>query len=86
MIEFYTNVIGGSTISNTVLSDETEWAIVKLDHANAQIHFVNRPAELGAAFTVDGLETYVNEVHDKYVKSTNCGFDQYADHHWAYDV
>lgn len=27
----------------------------------------------------------MNKAHKKYIKSTNCGFDQYADHHWAYD-
>jgi hypothetical protein len=32
------------------------------------------------------LEAYVNSVHDKYIKSTSCGFDQYADHHWGYDA
>ena len=36
-------------------------------------------------FTVEDLENYVNGVHDEYVKSVNCGFDQFADHHWAYD-
>lgn len=85
MIDFYTNVIGGSQISKTELDDGTIWAIVKLDHADAELHFVNRPAPQGSKFSVADLEDMVNSVHDKYVKSTNCGFDQYADHHWAYD-
>lgn len=65
--------------------DGTEFAIVKLNNAGVQLHFVNRPAPASAQFSVKDLETYVNSVHDQYVKSVNCGFDQHADHHWAYD-
>lgn len=85
MVDFYTNVIGGTVLSRTTSTDGTEFAVVKLTYADAQIQFVNRPATAGQTFTVLDLETYVNSVHNTYVKSTNCGFDQYADHHWAYD-
>jgi len=85
MIKFYTETIGGEVVSHET-TDGVEWAIVKLTHADAKLHFVNRPAADGAKFTVADLETMVNGVHDEYVKSVNCGFDQYADHHWAYDV
>lgn len=84
MVDFYTNIIGGTLIQKDTY-DGTKWAIVKLDHATAHLHFVDRPASKDASFTVKDLESYMNQVHDKYVKSTNCGFDQYADHHWAYD-
>lgn len=87
MIDFYVNVIGGEVVKpKTTLADGTEWSIVKLTYADAHLHFVNRPAQEGSTFTVADLEGYVNSVHDKYIKSTNCGFDQYADHHWAYDA
>lgn len=85
MIHFYTEVIGGSLVERKS-KDEYEYAIVKLDYAEAQLHFVDRKAPTGAEFTVADLEAYVNSVHDEYVKSVNCGFDQHADHHWAYDA
>lgn len=76
MIDFYVNVIGGSTVQpKTTAEDGTEWAVVKLTYADAHLHFVNRPASEGQTFTVADLEDYMNSVHDKYVKSTNCGFD-----------
>lgn len=84
MIDFY-ETLGGSLQSKEELDDGTIWAIVKMDNAAAELHFVNRPAPEGSTFTVADYEDYMNSVHDKYVKSTNCGFDQYADHHWAYD-
>jgi hypothetical protein len=85
MISFYTQTIGGEVIEHKH-KNGVEYAIVKLTHADAQLVFVNRPAPEGAKFTVEDLENYVNSVHDKYVKSVNCGFDQHADHHWAYDA
>jgi hypothetical protein len=84
MIDFYTNVVSGSLISRESVNG-VDIAKVELDNAKAILHFVNRPADERADFTVEDLETYVNSVHDKYVKSTNCGFDQHADHHVAYD-
>lgn len=86
MVKFYTETIGGKVVKNGTSSDGTEWAVVKLDSAVTQLFFVNRPAPSGAKFTVADLETMINSVHDKYIKSPNCGFDQYADHHWAYDA
>lgn len=86
MINFYTKTIGGELVERKTNDKGVEYAIVKLTHANAQLHFINRPAVLGAKFTVADLEKYVNSVHDEYVKSVNCGFDQHADHHWAYDA
>merc|ERR1739838_1193686 len=50
------------------------------------LQFVNRPPVHSANFTVRALEKYVNDVHDEYIKSPTCGFDQFADHHWAYDM
>jgi len=85
MIDFYCDVIGGALQTRATTADGTEWAIVKMDSADALLHFVNRPAPEGSTFTVAQLEDYVNSVHDKYIKSTSCGFDQYADMHWAYD-
>lgn len=75
MLDFYVDAIGGETLSQTTTDDGVKWAIVKLDHADAQLHFVNRPAPKDATFTVEDLETYVNKVHKTYIKSTNCGFD-----------
>jgi len=46
-----------------------------MPYADAELHFVNRPAPEGSTFTVAELEDYMNSVHDKYIKSTNCGFD-----------
>jgi hypothetical protein len=84
MVNFYTEVIKGKLLDKKEV-DGTTIARVKLNSADVILHFVDRPAPEGAKFTVKQLETYVNSVHDKYVKSTNCGFDQFADHHWAYD-
>jgi len=86
MVEFYTKTIGGELVHRNTTAKGAEYAIVKLTHANAQLHFINRPAAEDAQFTVADLEKYVNSVHDEYVKSVNCGFDQHADHHWAYDA
>lgn len=85
MIEFYTKTVEGELVSKITEKDGSVRAIVKLNHAEAQLQFVNRPASTDSKFTVADLEQYVNSVHDKYIKSTNCGFDQYADMHWAYD-
>ena len=84
MIDFFTNVIEGELIKKETV-DGVEIARVKLNNAGVILQFVNRPAADNAQFTVADLEKYVNSVHDKYVTSTNCGFDQHADHHWAYD-
>jgi len=85
MIDFYTKVVKGEVIKNET-TNGVEIAWLKLVSApNMMIHFVNRPAADSAKFTVQDLEDYVNGVHGQFVKSTNCGFDQFADHHWAYD-
>lgn len=86
MISFYTETIGGEVVERKTLEDGTKYAVVKLTHADTQLIFIDRPAPEGSKFTVGDLEDYVNSVHDEYVKSVNCGFDQHADHHWAYDV
>ena len=86
MVSFYTETIGGTVTKRSTSNSGTQTVIVKLTHADAQLHFVNRPASDSAKFTTADLEKYVNSVHDEYIKSTNCGFDQYADHHWAYDA
>lgn len=85
MVSFYTDIVGGELVSNKTEKDGTILAIVKLWHAETQLHFVKRAAPENAKFTVADYEEYANSVHDKYIKSTNCGFDQYADMHWAYD-
>jgi len=86
MIDFYTEVFKGKLLKNGTTADGVEYAWVQLDNApKMAIHFINRPAPQNAKFSVKDLEEYVNGVHDEYVKSTNCGFDQFADHHWAYD-
>jgi len=85
MIHFYTKIIEGSLIRNVTV-DGVHIAWVKLNYAQDMVlQFVNRPETKSAKFTVKDLEDYVNGVHDKYVKSHSCGFDQFADHHWAYD-
>jgi len=84
MVNFYTEVIKGELLGKDTV-DGVETARVKLNNADVILHFVNRPAPEDAKFTVEQLEAFVNSVHDKYVKSTSCGFDQHADHHWAYD-
>jgi len=85
MIDFYTKVIRGQVIKRETV-DGVDIAWLKLDSApNMMIHFVNRPSSSSAKFTVKDLEDYVNSVHDEYIKNANCGFDQFADHHWAYD-
>jgi len=86
MTKFYTEVIGGTVQKSSTSNSGVQTVIVKLTHADAVLHFVNRPAPTNSMFSVADLEKYVNGVHDQYVKSTNCGFDQYADHHWAYDA
>lgn len=75
MVDFYTNIIGGELLQHTTTTDGTVYAVVKLTYADAQLHFVHRPASADQTFTVLDLENYVNSVHDEYVKSTNCGFD-----------
>merc|ERR1719310_2522843 len=86
MIDFYTKVFKGKLLKNGTTADGVEYAWVQLDSApNMAIHFINRPAPKDAKFSVKDLEDYVNGVHDEYVKSPSCGFDQFADHHWAYD-
>lgn len=47
MVDFYTNVIGGTTIHPKTTTDGIEWAVVKLTYADAHLHFVNRPAAEG---------------------------------------
>ena len=86
MVHFYTEVIGGNVTKSSTSNSGVQTTIVKLTHADAKLYFVNRPAPSDSKFSVADLEKYVNSVHDKYIKSTNCGFDQYADHHWAYGV
>lgn len=85
MTNFYTKVIEGTVELTKTTNDGTKFVIIKLKNADARIHLVDRPAPAGAKFTVKNLEDFVNATHDKYVKSVNCGFDQHADHHWAYD-
>lgn len=86
MIDFYTNTIEGELTRNVTV-DGVDIAWVRLNHAPQMLlQFVNRPAAHSANFTVRDLESYVNGVHDDYVKNTNCGFDQFADHHWGYDM
>ena len=85
MIDFYTKVVEGQVLKQEVV-DGVHITWMQLRSApNMMIHFVNRPSSESAKFTVQDLETYVNSVHDEYVKGPNCGFDQFADHHWAYD-
>lgn len=85
MINFYTNVIGG-TLERNVTEDGVHIAWVLLNGApKVLLQFVNRPASASAKFTVHDLEMYVNEVHNEFVRSPTCGFDQFADHHWCYD-
>ena len=86
MVKFYTEVIGGEVTKRSTSNSGVQTTIVKLTHADAKLYFVNRPAPSDSKFSVADLEKYVNSVHDQYVKSTSCGFDQYADHHWAYDA
>jgi len=86
MVSFYTDIIGGKLLSNVTV-DGVNIAWVQLtDAPTLLLQFVNRPPSSSAKFSVGDLETYVNKVHDQYVKSTTCGFDQHADHHWAYDT
>lgn len=75
MVSFYTETIGGSVTKRGVTTKGVEYAIVKLDHADAQLHFIKRDAPKGAEFTVEDFETTINTIHDRYVKSVNCGFD-----------
>ena len=85
MINFYTKIVKGSLIRNVTV-DGVNVAWVRLSEApGVLVQFVNRPPADGAKFTVKNLEDYVNSVHDQYIKSPICGFDQFADHHWAYD-
>ena len=85
MIDFYTKVIEGELIRNVTV-DGVNIAWVRLRAAPKMLlQFVNRPANKSAKFTVEDSEKYVNDVHDEYVKSPTCGFDQFADHHIAYD-
>ena len=85
MVDFYTKIIDGKLIRNVTV-DGVNVAWVRLDGAPKMLlQFVNRPPSKSAKFTVQDLEDYVNSVHDEYVKSPICGFDQFADHHWAYD-
>lgn len=84
MVNFFTEIVKGELLKKETV-DGVEIARVKLNNADVILNFVNRPAPEGAKFTVKDLEDYVNSTHDKYVKSTHCGFDQHADHHWAYD-
>jgi len=86
MTKFYTEVIGGAVQKSSTSNSGVQTVIVKLTHADTLVYLVNRPAPSDSKFSVADLETYVNSVHDQYIKSTSCGFDQYADHHWAYDV
>jgi len=86
MIAFYTEIVEG-TVTKRETVDGVEIAQVQLQNAPDMVmQFVNRPPPATAKFSVEDLENYVNSVHDQYIKSTNCGFDQFADHHWAYDA
>jgi len=84
MISFFTETIGGSLIKNETVNG-VQIARIKMNDADIDMQFVNRPPLESAKFTVEDLENYVNSVHEQYVKSTKCGFDQFGDHHWAYD-
>jgi len=85
MIDFYTEIVEGSVTKRESV-DGVDIAQVTLQNAPDMVmQFVNRPPATTSKFTVEDLENYVNSVHDEYVKNTNCGFDQFADHHWAYD-
>merc|ERR1712178_283529 len=88
MINFYGNIMGGEIMARGTYHDgdqETEYVHMKLNGVKTHVHFINRPAREGSSFSVEDFETYVNGVHDSVITSTNCGFDKFADNHWALD-
>jgi len=55
--------------------------------AKVHIHFVQPAAEKinDEGYTVKEFEDYTNSVHNEVIKSYDCGFDQWADNHFAID-
>lgn len=84
MTEFYTSIIPGEVLNQGTLSDGTHYVHIKINGALTHIHLVNRPASSTSGFTVRDHENYMNLVHDEYILSPECGFDQFADHHWGF--
>ena len=40
----------------------------------------------GNGWTPEDLEIYINNVHDEFMHSPTCGFDQWIDNHFAIDA
>ena len=40
----------------------------------------------GNGWTPEDLEIYINNVHDEFMLSPTCGFDQWIDNHFAIDA
>jgi len=84
--KFYGDVMGGTVVQQTSYhEDGSEWLVMQLPNALTHIHFVKRPEKANSTFTVADFIKVHTDAHDKYIESPTCGFDQWADDHWAYD-
>lgn len=86
MKEFYGDVMGGTVVQQTTYEEDgSEWLVMSLPNALTHVHFVKRPEKANSTFTVADFIKVHTDAHDKYIKGPLCGFDQWADDHWAYD-
>jgi len=84
--EFYGTIMGGTTLREVAFDDGSEWLTMNLPGALTHIEFVRRPVPEGSTFTVQEFIDIHNTAHEKYILTPVCGFDQWADDHWAYDL
>lgn len=78
--------MGGTVVQQVTYKDGSEWLTMQLPNALTHIQFVKRPTKANSTFTVEDFIKVHNDAHDEYIIDELCGFDQWADDHWAYDL
>jgi len=84
--EFYIDILGSSEVVDHTFDDGVKLKIINAPQSTIHLQFWEGVPTGGNGWAPEDLEIYINNVHDEFMHSPTCGFDQWIDNHYAIDA
>jgi len=84
--EFYIDILGSSEVIDHTFDDGVKLKVINAPQSTIHLQFWEGVPTGGNGWAPEDLEIYINNVHDEFMHSPTCGFDQWIDNHYAIDA
>eukprot|EP00091_Calanus_sinicus_P019818 TRINITY_DN512_c0_g1_i3.p1 TRINITY_DN512_c0_g1~~TRINITY_DN512_c0_g1_i3.p1 ORF type:complete len:231 (-),score=55.12 TRINITY_DN512_c0_g1_i3:315-1007(-) len=84
--DFYIDILGSTEVWEETFDDGVKLKVINAPQSSIHLQFWEGVPTGGNGWTPEDLEIYINNVHDEFMLSPTCGFDQWIDNHFAIDA